>query len=496
MNKQASHFTLQDVAAAVRFRFPRWLILFVAAGALVLAVCYFAKDRATVSAEINFSYDGIESGLDPAGNRFDEEEIKSAEMIRQAAAAVGLSLEEIETMQNAIEIQGNVPNFIFGSIIENASIYGNDAIETVETVRETAYFPSRYTVTLHYAEAGCSAKQGTRFLQELLSAYEGFFYERYGYNRSLENSLTSLDYAEYDYINAVDVLSDRLTSLRAYLAALASQDNTRFVSSQTGYSFSDLIDAIDTIQDEDINWVTSYIVSNNITKDRQDLIDYYLYRIEDAERELAQRQSRLYTLNTQIEGYVKTVAVFLADTESDSSEQGSTGYEFTQQSRMYDNLINERVSCETAISGIQEQIALYQQRAERLRSDSATGNPALVEMNLDRVDGKVTRFLEDTRETADEFFRTVALKRAFQVLREPKNTGASVTGLLREAFPAALIVEAVLFGVFVLRIPANVRSEARKKSAAMETAGRGSVPAQEEEPVEEPISETREAVTK
>ena len=105
------------------------------------------------------------------------------------------------------------------------------------------------------------------------------------------------------------MLDKRLVSLRSYLTTLTSLDNTRFVSESTGYTFSDLVDAIDAVRSEDINWITSYIVSNNITKNRQELIDYYEYRIEDAQRELNQRQSRLYTLASQIESYKKTMAV-------------------------------------------------------------------------------------------------------------------------------------------------------------------------------------------
>lgn len=452
--------TIRDCWRVFRSRLSLWIALSVAILVVALVCQFFSADRQVVNALVNFSYDGVESGLDPMGNRFDEQEIKGAEQIRAAATNAGLTLsdEDAEAVRDALEVRGVMPKDIFQRMLERRSIYGEDEIETAENMRDDAYFPSQYAIAFRYQRAGLTADEGTRFLQELLAVYERYFYERYGYSASLEQSVSGIDYGEYDYINAVDILGDRLSSLRSYLAGLALKDNTRFVSAQTGYSFSDLLDAIDTIQSEDINWITSYITSNNITKNRQDLIDYYLYRIQDAEREMEQRNSRLYTLTEQIESYVKTNAILLGVSDAQAGSP-SVNYEFSQQSAMYDALINEKISCETAISETQERIGLYQQRMERLQSDDATGDSAIVEENLKRIDGKIAQFLADTRQTADEFFKTVWLERAVQVLKEPERASVSMIGLLWSAKLNIVMAEAALFGLFVLLIPKTLRSE-------------------------------------
>ena len=499
MKTRDTYITIKDVLTVLFRRLPLWIVLFILAGAAVITVRYLTTDNQIVTAVVNFSYDGIESGFDPSGNKFDEREIKSGEMIRNSAAALAqaVSTDDVEAIQRAIEIRGVVPDSIFKNIIEYQSIYGEDEVQTVENVRETAYFPSQYTIVFHYGDAGFPANQGALFLSELLASYERYFYERYGYNSSLENSVSSIDYEEYDYINAVDVLNNRLTSLRAYLSDLAEQDNTRFVSSQTGYSFSDLTESIDTIRNEDISWVTSYIISNNITKNKQDLIDYYLYKIEDAERELAQRESRLYTLNTQIEGYVKTNAVFLGIADPTPAGESGSGadYEFSQHSRMYDSLISEKVSCETAISETEERIALYQQRAERLQASSSSGDPAVVDVQLERINGKVIRFLEDTHITVDEFFRTIWLKRAFQVLEEPE-TAIPVKDILIKSLSAFLIVEAALFGLLVLRIPGAARRLAVKREYVTVDTGKETNPPLPGSEDISPTDETREVAVR
>ena len=467
--EQEKKITVKDFIDAFFRRLPLWLFFSALVLAAVIAANYFMKDRLVVTAVVNFSYDGIESGRDPVGNRFDEQEIKSESQIRAAAQAIAraLSDEDVQTVRDALEVHGVVPVSIFESIIEYESIYGEDEIEKETNIRDSAYFPSQYTITFHYAQAGFSESQGTLFLGELLSSYEQYFYDRFGYNPSLEQSISSLDYEEYDYINAVDVLTNRLSSLRAYVASLSSQDNTRFVSEQTGYSFPDLVDAIDTIQNEDISWITSYIVTNNMTKEHDDLVNYYRFKIKDAEREIAQRESRLYTLIDQIAGYVKTNAIFLGLVDNSApQEDGSvSNYEFSQKSAMYDSMIREKVSCETAISETQEQIALYERRIERLLSGPATGDPEVVEEGLNRIASKVAQFLADTRQTSDEFFKTVWLKRAFQVLQEPQGFTLSAIGLLRDSLPTAFMAEAAVFGLFILRLPKAVRAKKARQSA-------------------------------
>lgn len=468
--EQERKLTVKDFIDAFFRRLPLWIFFSALVLAAVIAANYFIKDRLVVTAVVNFSYDGIESGRDPVGNRFDEQEIKGEPQIRAAAQAVAwtLSEQDVQTVRDALEVHGVVPVSVFENILEYESIYGESEIEKETNIRDSAYFPSQYTITFHYAQAGISESQGILFLRELLSAYERYFYDQFGYNPSLEQSISSLDYEEYDYINAVDVLTNRLASLRSYLSSLSAQDNTRFVSTQTGYSFPDLVDAVDTIQNEDISWITSYIVTNNMTKEHDDLVSYYRYKIKDAEREIAQRESRLYTLIDQIAGYVKTSAIFLGLVDNSAAqEDGSpSNYEFSQKSAMYDAMIREKVSCETAISETQEQIALYERRIERLLSGPATGDPEVVEEGLARVANKVSQFLSDTRQTSDEFFKTVWLERAFQVLQEPQGFSLSVISLLRDSLPVAIMAEAAVFGLFVLRLPKAIRAKKARQSAA------------------------------
>lgn len=457
--------------------FPKWLLVAVIACVVIVALHFIALSIAgTCSASILFSYDGIESGLTPDGNRFDLFDLKNEEVVRNAAQAVGRELtdEDAQAIQLALEVQGTLPISALESIIERTSIFDEDeqAVKESSVVRDTSYFPSRYKVTFHYADAGFKANEGMRYLEALLEAYKRYFFSRYGYNASLERSVEAIDYEEYDYINSVDVLNDRLLSLRAYLAHLAAQDNTRFVSKQTGHSFSDLVEAVDILRSEDVNWITSYIVSNNMTKDRDNLIDYYRYRIRDAEREMTQETSRLATLNELIEGYVKTDAILAGVLVGDGALESGTpaNYEFSQKSEMYDSLINSKISCQTAISETQERIALLESRMERLQNNASGGNPELLEASLKSIEVKVRQFLEDTNQTATEFFEDVWFQSSIQT-QEPFRTEFQLSSLLRSALLDVLIVEGTLFGLYCLLL--------LKRAYAPEKAASGTPGAEE-----------------
>ncbi|MBR4544644.1 MAG: hypothetical protein IKO14_01515 [Oscillibacter sp.] len=443
---------LRSVWRRLKDTFRKWCPAFVIAFVLTLAAhVFFMSERGICSAGVQFNYTGIENGYDPSGNRFDAAEMKNAQVIRQAAEAMGQSAtdEDVERIQNALEIEGEISDDAFQQITKNTSIFGKGQLSEATEVKENTYFPSHYTLKLHYADAGFTAQDATRYLAELLKAYEPYFYEKYGYHVSFQNSLRNADYRTYDYVDSVEILDDHLQALRDYLVYMDNQNNVRFVSRETGYSFTDLIGTIDTIRRENVQWVTSYIISNNMTNDRTKLMDYYRYKIEDAERTLQQQDARLFTLNTQIESYVKTNAFFpmLGDTVDGSDAQPSN-FELSQPSQMYDDLINEKVACQTSISEIQEQISMLNRRIERLEAAESSGNVEMLETQLKTIDDKIQQLLSDIQRTSDEFYKSEWLKNAFQVLREPTIRAFSFS--LKTTALDIVTVEAFLFGLWIL----------------------------------------------
>ena len=109
-------FSGRRILSRLKSTFKQWLLLAVVALiATVFLRFLFVEEKGVCSAVVNFSYSGVEFGLDPDGNRFDETDIKSEALIRQAAEAVGQGLtdEEAEQIRGALKIQGHIPSDAF-----------------------------------------------------------------------------------------------------------------------------------------------------------------------------------------------------------------------------------------------------------------------------------------------------------------------------------------------------------------------------------------------
>lgn len=447
-----SLLSLRALLAKMKKLFWLWLALAVLAGLLVLWSSYQnIPERGVATAVVSFSYDGIESGNDPSGNRFDPADLKNADVVRDAAGSAGLDTgeESIQRIQNEITINGNVPSGVLQNVADYTSIYAAGSNASTTSVRNASYFPTQYSVSFDFAAAGYSRENGLALFNALLTTYQTYFYELYGYNASIERSVQALDYSGYDYDRATTVLDARLTLLKNYVERLAAQDNTRFTSKETGYTFSDLVDAVDTMHNEDIVRLSSYIESNNLTKARTDLLDYYTYKIEDEWRYRTQQQEQLETINKLIDGYAKTYAVVTSLTGVEGSD-GVQGYEISQSSETYDNLVKEGITCRTNISESDERIAQYRRRAEQLQSGVSTGSSAVVENMLSDTDAKIVKLMEKINQTVSEYYETVRLKRAFQVLSVSDGSSVSAISLIGNALSDGIAAEAFVFGLYLL----------------------------------------------
>ena len=167
------NFAWSRVSARLKHTLKTWSPVFALACILTLIVQFlFLSERMVCSAVVHFNYAGIESGQDPNGNRFDPMEMKNAQVVRQAAEAMGGSVteEDVERIQNALQIEGSVSNAVFNRVAEKTSIFGKTGISEMTDIRESAYFPAHYTVKLRYADAGFTPDAATISLTSFVTS--------------------------------------------------------------------------------------------------------------------------------------------------------------------------------------------------------------------------------------------------------------------------------------------------------------------------------------
>ena len=90
-----------------------------------------------------------------------------------------------------------------------------------------------------------------------------------------------------------------------------------------------------------------------------------------------------------------------------------------------------------------------------------------MEERLASIDERIGQILEYTSQAADEFYRTVYLKRAFQVVEFPENALFPVGDLIRDALPDFAITLGLMAFLYVLTglNAARVRGRAQARAA-------------------------------
>lgn len=451
MKKEKKKINLAVGIKSVLSQLKRFFILWLCA-AIVVGIITAGSNlvssisKGNVTSVVNFSFDGIESGLDPMGNKFDSYKIKDKSNIKAALEELGMdtSDEQIELIQDNISVDGVVPDSIIKDITSYSGIVNSSGLNTTNSINDTSYNPTQYSVTLRYTKTGLGRKEAADVLNNILTQYEEYFYSIYGYNASIESAVRAIDYNDYDYTEAIEVVDSSLKSLKNYIESLSETDNTRFTSKETGYTFSDLSEAIDTIRSENIGWISSYIVTNNVTKDKNNLKNYYQFKIENLTRQKEESEEQLHVIENLVSEYVKTNTVVLG-VGDDSKE-----YSYSQGSETYDDLVNRKVQFQTSVSNYEEEIKLYKDRISKLSSaKSSEGHNETVDGYFESLDAEVENLLDIINKTATEFYTTVDLLNAYQIIT-PANGSmtsyfVSVMNSIQDSLSYELIVLALYF---------------------------------------------------
>lgn len=460
--KLKKYFTLWVVSAVVSF---------------VLSFGYATVttqvNKAKLHALVSFSYSGIEKGLDPSGRKFNANSIKNPSVIESALTNLNMDLTNLEGIREGIEIEGVVPQNAVDRITVYSSILDlNGSVNAAEKLLDTSYYPTQYHVYLDYNNTELSDDDALDVFNEILNCYQKYFYETYGYNESLGSAVTAIDYKDYDYSEALDVFSNNIKSLRSYVKQLSNEDTTRFRSSVTGYTFDDLYEALKTIQSIDLDKISSYISINNVTKDKDESLAYYEYRIKSLSRSKTTLEEQLANITDSIANYEKDQVVIYGGTEQ------STDTLITQASAQYDKMINQKTSLVKELTETKQSIEYYKERQEALKSKT-TGNEeqaAKVEEELAAVSTKISSLIEAVSLTSDDYYQNVTFKNAYNVLVPASNTAADRIGRIIDnaKLPFILLEALCILALFAVAITEAFKEDNAKRKTALAAAAASS----------------------
>lgn len=421
-----------------------WLVAAIIIGVLVPVyfALFTADQHKNLQALVSFNYSGIEKGLAPDGTKFDVNTLKNPAVIEQTLTEMGLPLTHLEGIRQGISIEGVTPT----SVIDNFTVYKTPyeagSISAAQKILETTIYPTQFIVTFNYSASGLVDKQPVEVFNLMLNNYSQYFFETYGYNRALGSAILALDYKTYDYAEQIDVFDNSLSSIQNYVSTLSKQDNTHFRSTTTGNSFSDLSQAISTIRDVDLNMLSAQILMNNITKDKQQLMDYYTRCIENFTRDATATEAQLNAVTQSITEYQVGTVIVYAD--------GDGGTTYNEPSSAYDDLFEQKVTLQRTLTAKREQIKDYQKRLNRLKTQPAnTTTLEDMDARMDALSAKINDLINKTNATANDYYETVYLSNAYQVLVPATSSGLTTTkSVIKSAIEPLFIIEALLFVLF------------------------------------------------
>ncbi len=399
---------------------------------------------------ISFTFDGVEKGVDPNGNKFSVNTIKSFDIIEKAAEGMDIDKNQIDAIRRGITFEGKIPQDAINRITSQSNIFAGGKVEGTEQISETTYYPTQYTVHFNYAETGLNGVEAAELINRMLEIYGKHFFDVYGYNQSLDTSINTFDYEQYDYAEAVDIFDSSLRKLATYINQVAATDTTRFRSKETDFTLADLTERISVLRSVDLESVSSYIDVNSVTRDKETLLTYYNYRVEALQRDMTAYSEELNSVNESIKAYEKNQIIMYGASQEENDKISASQY-----SAGYDALFDKKEKLQTSLSTATQEIGRYNKNIQRLSTSTQTGSAtqkAKVEEELAAMNLQLGRLIDETRATIDDYYKTVVFPKAYNVL-EPA-AAQTVLGHIKHAVKDSvfniLIIDAVILVVYLL----------------------------------------------
>lgn len=429
--------------------FVVWLMVAVIIGGIIAGASMFFSTTSTspVRAIVSFNYDGIEKGQNPDGTDFKYDTLKNPKVIEAALTECGMDLKILESVRSGIRIEGIIPEDAYERIKAYKNIYENSAsgqLAAAQAMLDETYFSTQYTLTFNYRSTGLNRADAVQLLNAMLDAYRDYFFEQFGYNEALGNALSIQDYTEYDYAQAVDMFRTQLDELNLYVSSLSEDDTARFRSTVTGYTFADLKSSIESVQTLDLDLVSSYLDSNNISKDKERMVTYYEYRIETLERQQKTQEEIVEAVEAAFDSYEKDQIIIFSDSQ--------TNTESSVASEQYDNLIEQKITAQTNLSNTKSNIDFYKQRLAALKKSSTgkSDKADRIEKDLASLNDKIHKLIELVNDTANDYFQNVSLSSAYSILvPATSDVATTVRSGISKAVTPIVGVEAILLMIYL-----------------------------------------------
>jgi hypothetical protein len=249
----------------------KWVKILVASLILTLLFTYGAPlvidgNWGQAYGHLNLSFEGISRGLDPKGNAFDINEIKSEEVL--AATIKELEWQEKYTtdeLRPVISIRPVVSNQALEQLTALVEVEGK-----TEKVLQNRLNTGHYVILVKTGKV-LSMQESKDMLNVLLGQYQIYLKNRYLSEMAVAPGYTRDEVLALDYTEMMLVLGQEGDSLVRYISSFM-RSAPDYVSPDLNLSFSDLLAQARLVRDTDIGNAEALVRYAMLTKDAEDRI--------------------------------------------------------------------------------------------------------------------------------------------------------------------------------------------------------------------------------
>ena len=242
---------------------------------------------------IHYNDEQAEKGLAPTGEKLDVNEIKSSAVMSKVVDKMGLTgIYSVDSLISRINIT---------PIEDKDKVAQKDA--KLEEGEDYIYEPSTFIVSFS-STSGEGPDFARTILDETLDVYFEQFSQKYVNVAPANNTIENLNKNDYDYIEMMELIDTSIDNTLTTLYQRIEQNNY-YRSTETGVSFSELVDDFNYLRQVKVSSLFSKIYKYQITKNKSVLVSDYTTRIDNNHISNAKDESIIEDVVVVIDAYVK-----------------------------------------------------------------------------------------------------------------------------------------------------------------------------------------------
>lgn len=336
----------------------------------------FNKKNIVTSVVIGLNYPGLESGLNPDKTPFVKENfisIKTLNSVFNEYEGKGIEAKKFVDFRNSLNIEG--------IISENISQKIETSLKKGEIIN---YYPTQYKIKM---------KEKNKEVLEKLSE-EGVkeFEERY-------KPKTEILFMEkvndiYDYDDYILLFNEKIKNLKINFSL---DDKTNYSSKTLGYSFGELINRLDNLQNIELRKLESFLDIKGLSNSKNSRET----KLKADIKLLKLRKEKLIgesgVIKTILDEYKPTSRQIIVPT------MGEMGIKLETENEYYSKLIEKYLFVNTSIKNVEYEIKFKEEEISKISYPTEEENKKINE-NIDMLINKLNGLIEQANIINKEFY--------------------------------------------------------------------------------------------